>query len=185
MLGFPLHQRCAVSQWQVARGAQVFRQSFGRATPAALRGEVLQAPPAPKGRVRKVEHGSSIKCGLKGLRSPGSVPDCQRRRQLINGALGKLVRLEGKTRIAPLNLWLHDQHRLLSAVTAVGPVQCFARISALQIGTSIGLQNSQRAPNYALQRSWTHKLLSARTAHKLRTRQPVCAVTGRRAAAEL
>jgi hypothetical protein len=40
-------------------------------------------------------------------------------------------------------------------------------------------------PNYALQRSWTHKLHGARTARKLRTRQPACAVTGRRAAAEL
>jgi hypothetical protein len=41
------------------------------------------------------------------------------------------------------------------------------------------------SPNYALQRSWTHKLHGARTAVKLRTRLAVCAVTGRRAAAEL
>jgi hypothetical protein len=44
---------------------------------------------------------------------------------------------------------------------------------------------AQVSPNYALQRSWTHKLHGARTADKSRTRQPVCAVTGRRAAAEL
>ncbi len=41
------------------------------------------------------------------------------------------------------------------------------------------------SPNYALQRSWTHKLHGARTACKSRTRHPACAVTGRRAAAEL
>ena len=41
------------------------------------------------------------------------------------------------------------------------------------------------SPNYALQRSWTHKLHGARTARKSRTRQLACAVTGRRAAAEL
>jgi hypothetical protein len=44
---------------------------------------------------------------------------------------------------------------------------------------------SCQSPNYALQRSWTHKLHGARTAHKLRTRLAACAVTGRRAAAEL
>jgi len=45
--------------------------------------------------------------------------------------------------------------------------------------------DTARAPNYALQRSWTHKLHGARTARKLRTRYAACAVTGRRAAAEL
>jgi hypothetical protein len=46
-------------------------------------------------------------------------------------------------------------------------------------------QTRVTSPNYALQRSWTHKLHGARTGHKSRTRQPACAVIGWRAAAEL
>ena len=40
-------------------------------------------------------------------------------------------------------------------------------------------------PNYALQRSWTHKLQGRGRLISVRTRHPACAITGRRAAAEL
>jgi len=174
-----------VFQWQIARGALVLSQPFSRAASATLRGKVLQSSPAQTGRVRQVEHESAIKCGLKGPRSPGSVPDRSLRRPIIKGVLGTLVSLKGKPRIAPLHRWLHDRARLRSALSSFDQVPCFARISVLQIGASSQLQVSQRTPNYALQRSWTHKLLGARTARKSRTRLAACAVTGRRAAAEL
>jgi hypothetical protein len=55
-----------------------------------------------------------------------------------------------------------------------------------EIGIGFAPSNPRAlSPNYALQRSWTHKLHGARTPHKSRTRFAACAVTGRRAAAEL
>jgi hypothetical protein len=127
LLSFPLHQRSAVTQWQVDRGARVFSQPFGRAGCAALRGNGLMGSPAHTGHVRQVEHGSSIKCGLKAPRSPGSVADCHLRRQVITILVGTLVPPKGKSRIAPLEQRLHDQPRPASALTTFGPEPCFAR----------------------------------------------------------
>jgi len=75
LLGFPLHQRCAVTQWQVDRGAQMFSLPFSWAALASWRSEVLRSSPAQTGRVRQLEHGSSINCGLKGLRSQVQSPN--------------------------------------------------------------------------------------------------------------
>jgi hypothetical protein len=41
------------------------------------------------------------------------------------------------------------------------------------------------SPNYALQRSWTHKLQARGQPISVRTRPAACAAMGRRAAAEL
>jgi hypothetical protein len=47
------------------------------------------------------------------------------------------------------------------------------------------LPSAVPAPNYALQRSWTHKLQGRGRLISVRTRYPTCAGMGRRAAAEL
>ena len=45
--------------------------------------------------------------------------------------------------------------------------------------------NLPESPNYALQRSWTHKLQGRGRLISVRMRHPTCAGMGRRAAAEL
>jgi len=55
----------------------------------------------------------------------------------------------------------------------------------LLVAMSRELTELSVSPNYALQRSWTHKLHGARTACKCVDESRKCAVTVRRAAAEL